>query len=167
MIKFILATTVGISCFMCGIIKSNDYKLRVLQLIYFRDMMHILSGELAYRKDPIILLLQRIKPQTSGLASEFISYVTSGEAVDMQQIWETAADKIYLQILNNEDIEILKEVGAGLGTGGVLQQQSMIVMITDKLNIQIKKAEEDYTAKGRICRAIGGFCGAAAVILLI
>ncbi len=43
----------------------------------------------------------------------------------------------------------------------------MIEMITAKLDAQIQKADEDFRTKGRMYRALGGFCGACAIILLI
>ena len=61
----------------------------------------------------------------------------------------------------------VKEAGAELGASGIMQQQSMIEMITAKLDMQIQNADEEYRTKGRMYKAIGGFCGACAVILLI
>lgn len=153
---------------MCGIIKSGGYRLRVSELVSFRDMLLSLSREMTYRKDPVILSLARIKNQTSGLAKDFITKITSDETVDFRRSWELAADSIYGgSAMTPEDIEILKETGAELGASGIVQQQSMIEMITAKLDLQIQKADEDFRTKGRMCKAIGGFCGACAIILLI
>lgn len=158
----------GGSCLICGIIKSSGYRLRVSELVHFRDMMLSLSREIAYRKDPVVLSLARIKNQTAGLASDFIAEIISDEITDFKQNWELAADNIYGDgILTEQDIEILKEAGAELGASGIMQQKSMIEMITAKLDIQIQKADEDLKTKGRMYKAIGGFCGACAVILLI
>lgn len=158
----------GGSCLICGIIKSSGYRLRVSELVHFRDMLLSLSREIAYRKDPVVLSLARIKNQTARLASDFIAQIISDEITDFKQSWELAADSVYGDgILTEQDIEILKEAGAELGASGIIQQQSMIEMITAKLDIQIQKADEDLKTKGRMYKAIGGFCGACAVILLI
>ena len=163
-----LAAAVGGSCLICGIIKSSGYRLRAAELVHFRDMLLSLSREIAYRKDPVALSLARIKNQMSGLAAEFIEFVTSGDISDFKMNWELAADKVYGDgILTEQDIEILKEAGTELGASGIMQQQSMIEMITAKLDIQIQKADEEYRTKGRMYKALGGFCGACAVILLI
>ncbi len=153
---------------MCGIIRSSGYRLRVSELVYFKDMLLSLSREMTYRKDPVTLSLARIKNQTSGLAAEFITAVISGEISDFQCRWELAADSVYdNSVLTPEDIEILKETGAELGASGMAQQQSMIEMIIAKLDKNIQQADAEYRVKGRMCRAVGGFCGVCAVILLI
>ena len=158
----------GGSCLICGIIKSSGYRVRAAALIHFRDMMLSLAREIAYRKDPVSLSLARIKNQTAGLASDFIAEIISDEITDFKMNWELAADNIYGDgILTEQDIEILKEAGAELGASGIAQQQSMIEMITAKLDMQIQKADEEYRTKGRMYKALGGFCGACAVILLI
>ncbi len=168
MIKFILAAAIGCSCLLCGVIKSGGYRLRVSELVYFRDMLLSLSREMTYRKDPVMLSLARIKNQTSGLAKDFITKITSDETVDFRHSWGLAADSIYGDsILTSDDIEILKETGAELGASGIMQQRSMIEMITAKLDLQIQKADEDFRTKGRMYKAIGGFCGVCAIILLI
>ena len=167
MIKLILAAAIGGSCLRCCNIKSSGYILRVSELVYLRDMLLSLSREIAYRKDPVALSLGRIKNQIAGLAEDFISDIICGEITDFQRSWELAADSIYGGILTDEDIGILKEAGAELGASGIMQQQSMIEMITAKLDLQIQKADEEYRTKGRMYRAIGGFCGACAIILLI
>ena len=167
MIKFILAAAVGGSCLICGIIKSSGYRLRSSELVHFKDMLLSLAREIAYRKDPVALSLARIKNQTAGLASDFIAEIISDEITDFKQSWELATDGVYGDgILTEQDIEILKEAGAD-GASGIMQQQSMIEMITAKLDLQIQKADEEYRTKGRMYRAIGGFCGACAIILLI
>ncbi len=158
----------GISCLICGIIRSSGYRLRVSELVFFRDMMLSLAREISYRKDPVALSLARIKHRTSGLAAEFIASVISEDISDFQHRWEYAADSVYGDsILTPEDIEILKEAGAELGANGMAQQQSMIEMITAKLDKNIQQADGEYRTKGRMCRAVGGFCGVCAVILLI
>ena len=168
MIKFILAAAIGGSCLMCGIIRSSSYRLRVSELVYFKDMLLSLSREMTYRKDPVTLSLARIKNRTSGLAAEFITSAISGEISDFQRRWELAADSVYGDsVLTPEDIEILKETGAELGASGMAQQQSMIEMIIAKLDKNIQQADAEYRVKGRMCRAVGGFCGVCAVILLI
>lgn len=167
MIKLILAAVVGSSCLACGIIKSSEYKTRVNELTYFRDMLLALSREITYRKDPVALTLCRIKNQTMGHTLDFIAAVTSADIIELKQGWEHAADKVYGEILSDDDIAVVKEAGAELGRNGMLQQQAMIEMIITKLNIQIAEAEDTYKTKGKMCRAIGGFCGAAIVILLI
>lgn len=158
----------GGSCLICGIIKSSGYRLRAAELVHFRDMLLSLSREIAYRKDPVVLSLARIKKQTAGLATNFIAEIISDEITDFKMNWELAADKVYGDgILTEQDIEILKEAGTELGASGIMQQQSMIEMITAKLDIQIQKADEEYRTKGRMYKALGGFCGACAVMLLI
>ncbi len=158
----------GISCLVCGIIRSSVYRLRVSELVCFRDMILSLSREISYRRDPVALSLSRIENRTSGLAAEFVASVISGDIYDFRRRWEYAADSVYGDsVLTPEDIEILKEAGAELGANGITQQQSMIEMITAKLDKNIQQADAEYRTKGRICRAAGGFCGVCAVILLI
>ena len=82
MIKFILAAAVGGSCLVCGIIKSSGYRLRVSELVHFRDMMLSMAREIAYRKDPVVLSLARIKNQTAGLATDFICLLYTSDAAD-------------------------------------------------------------------------------------
>ena len=84
----------GGSCLICGIIKSSGYRLRVSELVHFRDMMLSMAREIAYRKDPVVLSLARIKNQTAGLATDFIAEIISDEITDFKQSWEIAADNI-------------------------------------------------------------------------
>ena len=75
-------------------------------------------------------------------------------------------EKIFLS-LNNEDIEILKELGVSLGQTDMEGQVKNIKLVYNSLKSQLENAKEEKNKNFKMYRNMGMLCGLVIIIIML
>lgn len=167
MIKYIILTGIlGISIYI-GLLISRKYKDRVTELKEFRNSLNMLESKIKFTYEP----LQEIFNQISNCLENDISLIFKNTIENMrkmntQDAWNKAVEESKLN-LNNEDINIIKNMGKLLGKTDVEGQVSEIELTSSFIDMQIEKAEKDKEKNEKLYKTLGTVIGLAIVIILI
>lgn len=167
--KLIILFTIFGASTSLGFLLSKKYKNRVLELREFKNAINILETKIKFTYEPIPNIFSEIskiiKLNISEIfkrSSEYIGENTTFEA------WNKAIEELRLSLcLNNEDINIIKNLGKMLGKTDVEGQISEIELVSGFIDKQIIKAEEERTKNEKMYRSLGTIVGIAIVIILI
>jgi len=168
-IKFIILITIFGASTSIGFLMSKKYKNRVIELREFKNAINILETKIKFTYEPIpeifIQISNNLENNISKIfkkASEYIGENTTKEA------WNKAIEELKLELhLNNEDIDIIQNLGNLLGKTDIEGQISEIKVTSNFIDTQIVKAEEEQKKNEKMYRNLGTIVGLAIVIILI
>lgn len=168
---------------LLGMGKSAELKARIDLLEDFLRMILQLKSRMNYFKEPLTSILrtkQEIKPESrkeSGSKNDFSkAFELLGRTGDdlrqkngeIGQIWADRAEKIYKGTpLTVQDMELIRYPGQFLGQTDWENQQARFDYLENRLQQQIKEAEECFRIKGPLYRKIGFFLGGLAAVIFI
>ena len=167
MIKYIILIGIlGVSIYI-GLLISRKYKDRVTELKEFRNSLNMLESKIKFTYEP----LQEIFGQLYNCLDNNISLIFKKandymKKMNTQDAWNKAIEESKLN-LNNEDINIIKNMGKLLGKTDVEGQVSEIALTSSFIDMQIEKAEKDKEKNEKLYKTLGTVIGLAIVIILI
>ena len=101
-----------------------------------------------------------------NIADIFINASKNMNKNTAKEAWDYAID-ISNTSINKEDIEVIKGLGKLLGKTDLAGQVSQIELTDKFIDIQIEKAEKEYTKNEKLYKTLGIVSGLALVIVLI
>ena len=150
-----------------GIIISEKYRNRVIELKEMKNALNFLENKMKFTYEPIPVIFsdiaKNIKSNISNifkLATEKMKECTAGEA------WNKALEESQTN-LKEEDITVLKGLTGLLGKTNIEGQVSEIELTSNFLNHQIQKAQEEEKKNKKMYKTLGVVIGLASVIILI
>lgn len=172
MIKLLGAILVITACTLIGFEVANKYKLRPLQLRALRSLLNLLEAEIVYLSTPLPLALEKVARYASApLNSLFImarDELLSGDGITAGEAWVKAVDSFQdKSCLDEEDLNILRQFGAGLGGSDKDEQIKNIQLTKELLKQQEWKADEKRYKNERMWRSMGFLSGLAIVLILL
>ena len=170
MFKALLCIIIIMSSGALGLLKSQTFSQRIRELNDMRTMLHQLSIEISYRKDPLIITFQRIASQNSSISSQLLTrcadHMTSYK--EFGQCWTAAIEEVFKNTsMKKEDIAILLELGTQLGKSSIDGQSDMFRLTEEKLIHQINQAVKEKDSKGKMYGGLGFSLGIVISVLLI
>ena len=150
-----------------GIIISDKYKKRVIDLKEMQMALNMFETKMKFTYEPIpsifMQIAQNTKPNISRIFEQSAKKMKNLSAGDAwtQSINES---KNYLK---EEDKQILTSMNRLLGKTSIEGQISEIKLTSNFLNHQIKKAEEEEQKNKKMYKTLGVTLGLAIVIILI
>lgn len=170
-IKIILCLIVFLCGIFAGQLKAKTYDNRLSHLQDCITALKILESEMKYRLDPLPVLLGRVsklKHDISGaLFEKVLTLLNSSENPDFTACWSEAIDKVFADsTLNEQDKQILRDLGIELGKTDMESQFSLFSRAFSLLDCQVAEALEIKKIKGRMYKSLGAAAGSAIVILL-
>lgn len=167
MIKIILLVLVFLGCTYIGTTISNQYKKRVEELKEMKKSFIAIETKMKYTYDILPEIFKEIsiglKENIKNVFEKSIMYMEEEIA---QNAWVKALENTRTN-MSYEDIEILKGFGKLLGKTDIEGQVSQIELTNQFLEIQIKKAEDDFLKNDKLYKTLGTISGLAIVIILI
>lgn len=170
MFKAVLCLIIIMSSGTLGLLKSQAFSQRIIELNDLRTMIHQLSIEISYRKDPLTTTFRRIALYKNNLSSKMLKkcadYMSAYK--EFEQCWSTALEEVYADTaLKKEDKVILSELGVQLGKSSIDGQTDMLHLIEEKLIHQINLAIKEKDSKGKMFGGLGFSLGIVVSVLLI
>lgn len=114
-LKYILLFLIFIGSSLIGILTSNKYKNRVLELREFKEATSILENKIKFTYEPLGEIFDEITKITTdekGISKIFQETSINMKNEDVSKSWESAIEtsRPFLN-LNKEDINIIKGLG--------------------------------------------------------
>lgn len=168
-IKFIILITIFGASTSIGLLMSKKYKNRVIELREIKNAINILETKIKFTYEPIPEIFKEIAQalekniaEIFKKASEYIGENTTKEA------WKRAIEESKQNLsLNEEDINIIQNLGNLLGKTDIDGQISEIKVVSNFIDAQSIKAEEERKKNEKMYRSLGTIVGLAIVIILI
>lgn len=165
-IKFLILTVIFFTSLYIGFVIARKYTDRVRELKNMKNALNMFETKIRFTYETIPSIFLEISKQIGGqtgkvfeTASLKMKEMSAGEA------WNRSVDEI-ANIMNEEDRNVLKNLGKLLGKTDIEGQISEIQLVSVFLNTQIKLAEEDKKKNEKMYRTLGGIIGLVIVIIL-
>ena len=170
MLKILLCGVIILASGGLGILTAQKFTERLRDLEDLKAMVKILETEMRYKKDPLPRAFARIAEYKDNRAMDLL-WECSQQMQRSQSIghcWELALSAAYENsCLKENDLIIIKDMGLQLGKSNLTGQTAMFSFINDKLNAQIREAEQEKKSKGKMYKSLGFGIGVMLAIILI
>ena len=165
--KFFLLILVFASSSHIGLLISKKYSNRAEELKQIKTAISMLEAKIKFTYEPLPTIFEQIsKNSTANIATIFKTANKKIKTLSVKEAWEESIDTVNLSI-NQEDKNILKELGNMLGQTDVDGQVSQIEVTKSFIDMQIEKAEEERKKNEKLYKTLGITVGLAIVIVLI
>lgn len=171
-IKFFLIIGVFITSTFIGYTLANRYKTRVLEIQDLLFALETFETKIKYTYDSLTTSFLYIADNLKTKVYR-IFYVTAEEVRENKndsagECFKRVVDdeKIFLA-LNNDDIEIIKELGVSLGQTDMEGQVKNIRLVYNALKSQLKEAKEEKNKNFKMYRNMGMLSGLVIIIILL
>ncbi len=139
-IKILMLLLVFISTSFVGILISNKYKNRVIELKEIKNALNIFETKIKFTYEPIPEIFKEISNSIKpNIADIFNIAGKKMEKLSAKIAWEEALNNADTN-LKLEDIKIIKDLGKLLGKTDIQGQISQIELTNTFLDTQIQKA---------------------------
>lgn len=166
-IKGILLFLIFLMSTAIGILISKMYENRVKELQQFKNILNILKTKIKFTYEPLGEIFAQISHEGSNKIEEiFANIVNRLVFEDVKYAWADSIQEADISI-NQEDKDILKELGKTLGQSDAESQVSNITLTESFLDMQIEKAEQERQKNQKIYKTLGIIVGLGFVIILI
>ena len=126
----------------------------------------VFKNKVEFTYEPINCIFEDISNLIYGNKENVFRVVQNNkENIDINALWESAADKIVN--INNEDKEIIKMFGKLLGKTDIKGQLSQIELTTKLIEKQIEKAECEKNKNFKVYKTMGMVLGIGICIILV
>lgn len=166
-VKWIIYTMIfGVSTII-GILFSQKYEKRVLELKEFKSAFIMLKTKIRYTYEPLKEIFEEISKHINSNASKTFEKASKYmENEDSTYSWNKAVQNTQLEI-TKEDKNTLYELGKMLGKTDKDGQISQIELTTTFLDSQIEKAEKEMEKNSKLYKTLGAITGIGIIIILL
>jgi len=152
-----------------GFIISKGYSERLDELNAFNTLINILQNTIKFTKLPLKDIFEQIGNITikTRVKNIFISCSKKIKDTALEKAWKQAIDEEmdYLN-MKNEDFDVIETLGNTLGKTDIDGQMNELNQFKERLNIQIKQAEEEKRKNSKMFKSLGTIAGLVLVIIL-
>ena len=152
-----------------GFILSKGYSDRLEELNAFNTLVNILQNTIKFTKLPISDVFEQIGNITikTRVKNIFINCSEKLKDMSLENAWKRAIDEeIYYLNMKNEDFDVIETLGNTLGKTDINGQMSELNQFKERLNIQIKQAEDEKRKNSKMFKSLGTIVGLVIVVLL-
>ncbi len=153
-IKFISLIAILLFSSYIGIIISNKYKNRVIELKEIKKGLNIFETKIKYTYEPVPEIFKEISGNLKpNIADIFINASKNMGKNTAKNAWNYAIDNSSTS-MNKEDLEVVKGLGKLLGRTDLDGQVSQIELTDRFIDAQIEKAEKEYTKNEKLYKTL-------------
>lgn len=155
-----------------GYVYGRELKRYLERILYFRYVMSLIKGEIAYAHAP----LPEIFYEVSGRVKEPYRRWLIKTANEMEQreeygfarAWNRCADKYLKELeLKNEHFILVKEPGTFLGSLEKDTLDHAMQLYLNKVDLEIEKLRDGLAAKTRVGSCLGVMSGIFLIVILL
>ena len=153
-IKFIfLIMILGASSYI-GVIISNKYKDRTIELKEIKKGLNIFETKIKYTYEPVPDIFNEISKNLKGnIANIFKEASKEMEKISAKPAWEKAIEEAKTS-MRKEDIDVVKGLGKLLGKTDLEGQVSQIELTNKFLDEQIETAKKEYVKNEKLYKTL-------------
>ncbi len=148
---------------LAGYSESLRLKMRVLRLEEFLRFLQTAETAMRFAAEPLFKILQK-HGESLAFLRECRSLMEKGESFD--EAWNHSMKKAAASGFSREDVERLREFGAGWGVTDTEGQIAHCRLSKELLEAQLQEARLQKQTKARLYQMLGIFGGIGAAILL-
>lgn len=153
-VKFISLITILILSSYIGIIITNKYKNRVIELKEIKRGLNIFETKIRYTYEPVPEIFNEISKNLKENIGDIFKNASNNMKNDIaNDAWVQAIEKSSTS-MNNEDLEVVKGLGKLLGQTDLQGQVSQIELTDQFIDTQIEKAEKEYTKNEKLYKTL-------------
>lgn len=170
MFKVLILMAAFGGCTLLGFRSANNLRLRHETVQALMVSSRQLAMLMDYTAQPLDVLAQKLaRGTTVRFWSLFAKALHNSDNV--LNAWRTAMEQarssdVGFAHLEQEELQILEDFAASLGTTDRKTQRSNVKLLQKRLDDVLEQTQEIYQRKGRMYRSMGVLCGLAAAILL-
>lgn len=166
-IKYILLLSIFSLSTAIGITISKMYGNRVNELKEFKSILNVMKTKMKFTYEPLAEIFSNIsKDNITSIEKIFSKMSKQIDYLPVKDVWENNIQKADISI-NQEDKDILKQLGKLLGQTDIEGQIGEIETVESFLDMQISKAEEEKKKNQKLYKTLGVVAGLTFVIILI
>lgn len=152
-----------------GFLLSKRYVDRLNELTDLYVLINILQNKIKFTQLPLKETFEQIGNVSlkTNVKNIFLQCSSTLKNTDLDNSWKDALKKetSFLN-LKKDDIETINTLGSILGKSDVEGQMNEINEFKERLNIQIKQAEEEKRKNSKMFKSLGTIVGLVIVIIL-
>lgn len=155
-----------------GYIYGKELKYYLGKLQYFRYVMSLIRGEIAYTYAPLpevfAEVAARVKEPYRRWLIKTAREMEQREEYGFARVWNRCADQYLKELrLKSEHSVLVKEAGTFLGSLEKDTLDHAMQMYLNKVDLEIEKQREGLAAKTRIGRCLGVMGGIFLIVILL
>lgn len=170
--KLLLSLVIITLSLAAGNIAGRKFVNRVEAISGMMTGLRLLESSMMYTYDPIPKALMDVSKKIRGVAKVFFQEVgeelAAGNASELHVLWSQTAQRVLGgSAMQDKEIQIIKDFGAGFGLTDAANQKSLFFHTNQLLELQLDEAMSDKSQKPKVYQSIGTAAGILIVILLI
>lgn len=165
MLKWLGFAVITAATSLTGNYFSVMLKSRLTALKKMNYMIDEIIMTLRFRSSTVYEIVGQLREDERFADFDFLEMISEG--VPFRQSWSRAVRERTPRGMTKRDAELLKEMGARLGTSDAESQINTLELQRAELMSAISSAEADYNKKAKLYRSMGVLAGAFISIMLI
>lgn len=154
LIKFIFLIMILVASSYIGIMVSNKYKDRVIELKEIKKGLNIFETKIKYTYEPVPDIFNEIsKNLNENMGDIFKRASKEMESLSAKLAWEKAVEESKTS-MKKEDIDVVKGLGKLLGKTDIEGQVSQIELTNKFLDEQIETAKKEYLKNEKLYKTL-------------
>ena len=152
-----------------GFILSKGYSERLDELNAFNTLINILQNTIKFTKLPLKDVFEQVGNITikTKVKNIFTNCSQKLKETSLENAWKSSIDEeSYYLNMKDEDLEVIEALGSTLGKTDIEGQMSELDQFKERLNFQIKQAEEAKRKNSKMFKSLGTIIGLVIVIIL-
>ena len=169
LIRYIVLIAIMVCSTSIGFLLSKRYADRLNELTDFYVLINILQNKIKFTQLPLKEVFEDIGNISikTNVKNIFLRSSSNIENSNLEEAWQKAIEKEQALLnLKNEDIETINTLGNILGKSDIEGQISEIDEFKERLNLQIRQAEEEKKKNSKMFKSLGTIAGLVIVIIL-
>lgn len=172
MLKLLGAVLVLFSCTALGWGKSMSLQRRLEQLREIEKLVHLILGEITYRKEALPEALLRTSQKAVPPFDEFLQEVSRQASLFQGECFskifrETAQRCLENSALKRKDLEVFVQLGEYLGWMDITLQKNTIALYLEQLKQEIQSLEKELPGRKKMYQSLGAMAGIFLTILCL
>jgi len=157
---------VATSCYI-GICKSKMFVRREQELKELKNALEIFKSKIEFTYEPIGDIFMEISNMLYGNKENiFKNFCTNLQNEEIWDSWKNSVENTNTH-LNEEDKEVLLQLGKLLGKTDKLGQLNEINLVSTFLDRQIETSHEERNKNEKLYKTLGGVAGLTIAIVLL
>lgn len=153
-LKFIILGIILFLSSYIGIILSNKYKNRLIELKEIKKALNIFETKIKYTYAPVPEIFKDISDNlTNNVGEIFLNASNKMENDTAQNSWRQAVEEAKTN-MNKDDLEVIKDLGKLLGKTDIEGQISQIELTDKFIDKNIENAEKEYLKNNKLYKTL-------------
>lgn len=172
MLKLLGAGLILSAAAILGVQLKQRVAEHLRQLVSFKEILLMLSGEMTYARTPLseafLHIAQRGKEPYGSLLRAVSSRMEQERGRDLDEIWRSEVQgRKRTFLLSDEELKLLMNMGENFGYLDLEMQLGYIALLIQQVENSIVLAQGELSAKQKMYQYLSVMCGLFLILILI